>query len=136
MNASFYIFLYIYYIFWKRVKIRLLYICANFLKIFDYFLDFAASTLFQVMFFVYSSASRLFWLMVNITVHVTRWSWLLIFWRRFTLDRLRITLSNRDRTRLYEIFIITIIMKNEKDNTHFWKYLGSRWFYGSFSLIV
>jgi hypothetical protein len=50
----------------------------------------------------------------NNTVHVARWSWLLIFWLRFTLDRLRITLSNRDRTRLYETFIITIILISER----------------------
>ncbi len=42
------------------------------------------------------------------TVHVARWSWPLIFWHCFTLDRHRITLSNRDRTRPYETFIITI----------------------------
>ncbi len=35
--------------------------------------------------------------------------WPLILWRCFTLDRLVITLSNRDRTRPYENFIITII---------------------------
>ncbi len=42
-------------------------------------------------------------------VHVARWSWPLIVCRCFTLDRLRITLSNRDRTRLYKTFIITIV---------------------------
>jgi hypothetical protein len=35
--------------------------------------------------------------------------WPLILWHRFTLDKLRFPLSNRDRTRPYETFIITIL---------------------------
>ncbi len=46
--------------------------------------------------------------MFSITVYTARWSRLLILWSRFTLDRLRITLSNRDRTRPYKTFNITI----------------------------
>ncbi len=46
--------------------------------------------------------------MFSITVYTARWSRPLILWRSFTLDRLRITLSNRDRTRPYETFNITI----------------------------
>ncbi len=92
---------------------------------------------------------RIFQLMVTITVHVARWFWPLIFWCRFTLDRLRITLSNRDRTRLHETFIITIKSLKMEENKffftwinmdiYFWRRSGSFWllkWIGMFSPIL